>query len=42
MLDDYEVVEVFTPEIELPEIQLEFDVVENDMSFDEPIVMEEI
>ena len=42
MLDDYEVVEVFTPEIELPEIQLEFNVVENDMSFDEPIVMEEI
>ena len=42
MLDDYEVVEVFTPEIELPEIQLEFDVVENDMSFDKPIVMEEI
>jgi len=42
MLDDYEVVEVFTPEIELPEIELEFNTIENDMSFDEPIVMEEI
>tara|TARA_B100000686_G_scaffold27460_1_gene27036 strand:- start:8814 stop:10262 length:1449 start_codon:yes stop_codon:yes gene_type:complete len=43
MLDDYEVVEVFTPEAAIPEINLDFDTpIENDMSFDEPIVMEEI
>lgn len=43
MIDDYEVIETFTPEVEIPEIDLTFDEpMEMDMSFDETMGMEEI
>ena len=43
MLDDYEVIETFTPEVEIPEIELTFDQpMEMEMTFDEPMGMEEI
>ena len=43
MIDDYEVIETFTPEVEIPEIDLTFDEpMEMDMSFNETMGMEEI